>query len=105
MKQFIFLGPCDRLRMAGGEEHWQQMMLEKAPISIDQFARDRDLLTLLEDDETLEDFIASDPESGFYTSIWGDQPCRFIQTCGFEFVFTPPVSKRFHRRSNPYLLY
>ena len=57
MKQFIFLGPCDRLRMAGGEEHWQQMMLEKAPISIDQFARDCDLLTLLEDDETLEDFI------------------------------------------------
>lgn len=89
MDKFIFLGPCDRLRMAGGEELWQHMMLHRQPISIDRFATECRLETLLEDDETLEDFIASDPESGFYSSVWGEQPCRFIQTCGFEFIFIP----------------
>lgn len=88
-KDYVFLGPCDRLRMAGNETKWQEMMHHKTPISAEEFGQACALKTLLEDDETLWDFVAGDPDSGFYTSIWGGQPCMFIQTHGFEFIFIP----------------
>lgn len=89
-----YLGQCDRLRRTPkGENNWQLMMEQKVPISITQFQADCDLEPLLDPDDprdTLEEFICSDPDSGFYQSFWGSQPCMFLQTCGFEFIFVKP---------------
>lgn len=83
-----YLGQCDKLRrIAQGEQLWQQMLLLKAPVSIDTFKHLCQLEELLDEDETLEDFLADDPSSGLYASFWGEQRCLFIQTSGFEFIF------------------
>ena len=88
MGKYRYLGQCDRLRMCGDEESWQTMMAQKQPISKEEFETRCDLSQLLEDDETLDDFIAGDPDAAFYKSVWGDKPAYFIQTAGFEFIFT-----------------
>jgi len=84
---YQFLGPCDRLRLAGNEDLWQKMMLLKIPISMSEFEVSCQLDLLLDEGETLMEFIAGDPESNFFISFWGDQPCMFLQTHGFEFIF------------------
>ena len=87
--KYRYLGQCDRLR-CHSEDHWQAMMSQKQPVSKEEFVAMTDLSELLDDeDETIDDFIAGDPDAGFYKSVWGDSPAYFLQTHGFEFIFTP----------------
>lgn len=82
-----YFGQCDYLRRAGYEYHWQQMMSHRVPITMEQFESEVDLSVLLEENESLLDFIAGDSTSQFFESVWGHRKCMFIQTHGFEFVF------------------
>jgi len=94
LESYRYLGQCDRLRMCGDEDSWKGMMSQKQPISKEEFIAMCDMSALLDPDETADSFIdnhiAADPSgTGFYTSVWGDTPCSFMQTHGFEFIFVP----------------
>jgi len=87
-EKYQYLGQCDSLRRSGCEEEWQKMMAQKKPISKAKFASMCDSSKFLDDDETLNDFVADHTDIKFYKSMWGNKPCCFIQTAGFEFVFS-----------------
>lgn len=103
--EYGFLGSCDRLRLAGNEGKWQKMMRLAQPISMEQFRIMCDVAQILDEDETLEDYVEAhfdaDPDSGFYKSFWGNQPCMFLQTHGFEFIFVNLGKQRTYFRKNP----
>ncbi len=84
-----YLGQCDRLRKQGpkNEANWQEMMKQKKPISMSTFKSKADYKAILDEDETLKDFIAGDPEAGFFQSVWGNKKCVFLRTAGFEFIW------------------
>jgi len=83
-----YCGQCNQLRQTlEGERCWQQMIYLREPISMEEFEAACEIETLMDEDETLEDFIIGDSEAGFYKSLWGNQPCIFIQSSGFEFIF------------------
>jgi hypothetical protein len=86
--QWPYLGQCDRLRKNCGEDDWVRMMELKEPVPIEELESMVDTGAVLDDpDETLADFGADDPDSGAYKSSWGDKPCYFFQTSGFEFIW------------------
>ena len=91
-EKYQYLGQCDRLR-CHSENLWQTMMEQKQPISAEEFFSMCDLSELRDEDESDEEYInhltASDPDLGFYKSVWGESPAYFLQTHGFEFIFTP----------------
>lgn len=63
------------------------MIAQATPIGASEFKRLCRLETLLDEDETLEEFMADDETAGLYKSVWGGGSCLFIQTSGFEFIF------------------
>jgi hypothetical protein len=91
--KYQYLGQCDKLRMCGNNEAWQNMMSQKQPISKEEFVATCDISPILEDDEpdqAIDDFTVGDPNPGFYKSVWGETPACFLQTHGFEFIFVKP---------------
>jgi hypothetical protein len=88
-----YKGQCDRVRRQGAadEERWQGMMRAARPVATRTFLQNVDLGPLLDEDETPAEWVrqaqASDPSTAFYRSWWGDRPCWFAQTAGFEFIF------------------
>lgn len=96
---FKYLGQCDKLRSKGFKNEWSAMMTAKQPIEQAEFYLDCDRLSLAEFldadqyapakplSDILTEFVADDPDHGFYKSVWGDKPCLFIKTAGFEFIF------------------
>lgn len=84
-----YMGQCDRLRMNNkeNEEKWQQMIQNAIPVTLHQFLRYVDVSDFIDEDGSVEEFIADDPSSGFYISKWGDKDCWFIKTKGFEFIW------------------
>jgi len=92
-QQYQYMGQCDKVRCQSGqnEVYWQQMMSQKSPVSFDEFMSSVDLSSLLDEDESPEEYMqghANDPSLGFYKSMWGNTPCYFFQSHGFEFIFT-----------------
>jgi len=89
-----YLGQCDVLRSASdeNEERWKIMMSSKMSISFEDFVRGVDMSVILDSDETPMDYIndklASDPETTTYKSNWGEKEVFFLQTMGFEFIFS-----------------
>ena len=82
-----YIGQCDNLRKCGNEELWQEMMQQAIPISREEFAQSVDISAILDPEESIEEWGADDPETGFYISKWGDRDCYFAQTAGFEFIW------------------
>ena len=88
IKEFSYLGQCDRVRCDDvGENRWQRMVTNHSKVSMDEFLSRCQTEALLDEDESIEDFIAADPDSYFAKSWWGDQECYYIMTHGFEFIF------------------
>ncbi len=82
-----YFGQCDRLRETDeGEENWRNMMKNKKRISQGEFERNVNWHSFTVE-ESIDDFIADDPGSSFYVSVWGEKLCYFVRTCGFEFIF------------------
>lgn len=80
---------CDRFRVTPEREaFWQQMMLERVPITEEEFLSTVDLKEILDDDESWEQYKqCSSDDINYYKSTCG---CVFLQTCGFEFIFNLP---------------
>jgi hypothetical protein len=87
-KKFHYLGQCNKVRCNPiGENNWQKMIQNHVKVSQEEFESNCDLEELLDEDEPLEEFIGSDPTSYFAKSLWGNKPCYYIMTAGFEFIF------------------
>jgi len=88
-KQFHYLGQCDKLRCNHiGEGNWQNMIKNHIEISEEEFVDNCATEELLDEDEPLWEFMGADPTSYFAKSLWGDKPCYYLMTAGFEFIFT-----------------
>lgn len=90
IQPFLYFNQCDRwrTRYEKGEEHWQEMMANKKPLSLDAFLLLADPSELLDEGETVSEFVADDPEHGFYISKANQQTLLFLYHAGFEFIFT-----------------
>lgn len=90
---YQYFNQCDRWRTKyeNGEANWNRMMENKQAITVDQFKKLSDFDGLLDPDDkndTIENFVSDDSGSGFYTSMIGGTRVLFVQTSGFEFIFT-----------------
>ena len=92
MRMYEFSIQCDHLqrRTEGtAKAHtWLSLMAHAKQISPDAFLANCDTETLLDEGETLADFMAGDDGAACYVSSYGDERVFFIQTSGFEFFFT-----------------
>ncbi len=87
-KKFQYLGQCNNLRCENfGEDNWKKMIENKQLVNISEFKSMCNYEVLIEDDETLEEFISDCHDSYFAKSIWGKNPCYYLMTKGFEFIF------------------
>jgi len=85
---FHYLGQCDKLRCNNiGEGNWQNMIKSHIKVSQEEFESKCAINELLDEDDPMEEFIGADPTSYFAKSMWGDKPCYYIMTAGFEFIF------------------
>lgn len=91
MKKYEYFNQCDRWRInfENGESNWHIMMAEKEAINMNAFNKMVNGEAILDEEETFYDFICGDPDSGCYKSVIDDGVVFFIQTAGFEFIFTP----------------
>ena len=64
------------------------MMKRKVKIDAESFLSLTNTEDLLDEDETVYDFVADDPDHGFYVSTVNSKPVTFIAHAGFEFIFT-----------------
>ena len=93
--KYTYIGTCDRLRLNNPENElkWREMIKNKSELNVKDFKKDLDASQLLDDDETIDDFLnylSSNDTIKFYKSKWGDKECKFIQTSGtngFEYIF------------------
>ena len=84
-----YKGQCDRVRRTPeGEAFWQEMMKNKVEITEEEFLNHVDPSSVLDDDETWEEYYRdnkrSDPDFAFYKS---GEDIYFFQTAGFEFIW------------------
>lgn len=80
---------ADRLRKnLAGEMIWSTHMDMAHPVTLNEFQESCDLSRLLDEDETIADFVESDPDHGFYHCDTPNGSVYFIQQSGFEFFFT-----------------
>ena len=87
-KPYNYIGQCDKLRHDMlGEEKWKNMMAQYKKVSKEELEANCNLQVLLDEDESLDDFVADDPTAYFAKSVWGNKPCYYIMTHGFEFIF------------------
>ena len=90
-EKWPYLGQCDRVRGdCASEENWHRMMDLREPVPLEELEDMVDTATILDPDDTMEEFGKGDPESGAYKSMWGDKPCYLFQTSGFEFIWVSP---------------
>jgi len=83
-----FATMCDTLRCdSEGEAVWQTLMAKAERIPIEQFGAIGNLNDILEDGETLDDYIAVDDWAGAYL-VEGPERIAFLQRAGFEWFFT-----------------
>ena len=80
---------CNRLRVNDeGDQVWHSLVAKAERIHFDEFSEVCDLGGLLEDGETLDDYISVDPWAGAYKVETDAEPVVFMQRAGFEFFFT-----------------
>ncbi len=86
---YKFIGPCDRVRNKSeeNEQFWHEMMKNKKKISMKKFAGLADTEAMLDEGETLKDYVNDNTDVEFYSSNWGKKKAVFLQTSGFEFIF------------------
>lgn len=85
-----YAGYCIQLHNSGNEAAWRSMLGDAQKIGIRAFLRSCDLKKFQDGTENgLKEFLSDDPTSKFFESSLGNFPCKFIQTKGFEFIWTP----------------
>jgi len=81
---------CDKLQrdIPNGEAIWATIMLNATRIPIYMFIDSVDLASFLDEDESLEDYMADDPDSACYRYDHEGEVVFFVQHAGFESFFT-----------------
>ena len=93
--KFTFFKTCDRFRRClGGEADWHKMMRNKKRITQREFERVADPANMLDDGETLDDWIFASGGTEFFRSVVDDTPVYFLQAAGFEYIFLPPSIRK-----------
>lgn len=89
-----YLGQCDRIRRNNpeGESFWQEMIANAEPVSAEELEAACDVSAILDEDESLEDFVNPNDHGYFRSTVQG-KPVWYVQTAGFEFVFADSVTK------------
>lgn len=88
VRKLQYQGQCDRLRCAGHEQDWHDMIRLAKPVSIEELLNKVDMTPLLDPDETPEDWIQSASNPKAFRSVWAGRPCYYIaHSGGFEFIF------------------
>lgn len=83
-----YFGQCDKIRKTpDGEIFWHKMMDNKIKISKSEFLKNVNILDILDEDGTLEEFIAGDPDSYYAKSNVDGEIVYFLGTHGFEFIW------------------
>lgn len=91
-REYHYFGQCDKVRCDQiGEKYWQEMIKKHQKVSQEEFADKCNVEELLED-KPLNEEIMDDPDSYFAKSWWGNKPCYYLMTKGFEFIFLPKGS-------------
>lgn len=105
--RFKYHNQCDRFRQTDqGEADWQEMMKNAKPVEQQAFEAVCDPDDMLDEGESLSDFLASssDPDAGFYQSTIRNHRVLFLQVSGFEFIYTPaggPLPEGMGRSRDP----
>lgn len=80
---------CARLRVSDlGDQVWHSLVAKAERISFEDFSEACDLSGLLDEEETLDDYVATDDWAGAYKVEVDGKSVAFIQRAGFEFFFT-----------------
>ncbi|WP_274644794.1 GNAT family N-acetyltransferase [Pseudomonas serbica] len=80
---------CDRLRVNDdGDQVWHTLMAKAERITFEELSEACELSSLLEDGETLDDYISVDDWAGAYKVETDAEPVVFLQRAGFELFFT-----------------
>lgn len=88
-KKYSYFEQCDRFRRTPqGERDWQEMMANAKPIRFEVLAKHCDAEALLDDGETLEEYVSCNDDTEFFISDIRGHRLMFIQSAGFEFIFT-----------------
>jgi hypothetical protein len=85
-----YVGQCSVVRRRGPEEeaNWHRMMELAEPVSIGVLLRHVDMSPLLDEDETVRQFIrGAGSDVAAFKSYWGDVRCWFLTIAGFDFIF------------------
>ena len=87
--RFTYLGQCDRLRLGNAENNaaWHEMMKNAEPVPPDEFFKSVDFSRVMDEDETVEQWIQANHDAQFFKSVWNGRPAYFAQTGGFEYIF------------------
>lgn len=89
MEKLQYALSCNRLRVNdSGDQIWHSLMAKAERIQLDEFSEVCDLSGLLEEGETLDDYISVDEWAGVYKVETDAEPVVFMQRAGFEFFFT-----------------
>jgi GNAT superfamily N-acetyltransferase len=80
---------CNRLRVNDfGDQVWHTLVAKAERITFEEVSKVCDLSGLLDEGETLDDYIAIDDWAGAYKVETEGEPVVFIQRASFEFFFT-----------------
>lgn len=90
---YKYIGPCDRLRHHNpvNDKNWHVMMQNKRMVSKEEFLKNVDISPLLDEDESVEDFLKNHSDAEFFFSFWGNKSSYFMATKGFEFIFVQHI--------------
>lgn len=95
--QYTFIGTCDRVRGCAGTEtdlKWNEMMKNAIPISLDEFLANCDPSEALDEDESIEEYINTNPDIEFFKSNFGSSNCYFWKTANFEFIWVEKINEK-----------
>lgn len=86
--KYSFIGVCDRVRK--NEENdlkWHEMMKNASPVTMEEFLSQCDMSDVLDEGETVENYLNIHTDIEFFKSNFGVSDCYFFKTAGFEFIW------------------
>ena len=88
IKPYKYIGQCDRIRKnPDGERFWRYVMGHAVPVSQEEFLNQCDISPLLDENETVEQFLSDYRTVGYYKANYNNTGYYWFGTRGFEFFF------------------
>jgi hypothetical protein len=88
-----YIGQCDKIRQTlEGEDLWRKIMSFKRFVSKEDFMDHIDPSNILDEDETIDEFMKSDPDAYYAYSRVDNINYWLIGHSGFEFIWRSDYS-------------